>query len=293
MKPEQKQIEELSVYLKKQHGVKYENLKISGLKFANFLRELPGFNQCLGDPDPLLQAEHVGRVIVDGVLQVGHSYEKQVRSRVERIRGYPEAATVSGFRLLLEKQGIIQLLDFNSKETEKDLIDVSVFFSGRGIETYSDLWEWLKSESNRDSLLSVHSGLGQQTETVFRIADKTADYFRLIVCHWDAVAVDKGVKMLLEDSGIVSLHSTKFTYKEKRTIVQLAALELNYRPLDLDQSIYRFYISRGQNKPKKTTNKPKANSKFCIECGEQIPRLSRYCPECGTKQITMALHFRQ
>ena len=282
---QQSQIAELTGYLQDRHGAKYENLKTLGLKFANFLRELPGFNQCLGATDPVFEVQHVGRVIVDGVLQVGHDFEKQVRKRVERICEYPEAATVSGFRNLLESQGIVRLLDFDSKDTEKDLIDVSLFFASRGIETYSELWEWLKSETNRDILLSINSGLGQETNTPFRISDKTADYFRLIVCHWDAVAVDKGVKMLLADSGIVSLHSTKFKYKEKRTIVQLAALELNYRPLDLDQSIYRFYISRGQNKPKKTPNNPKASSKSCIECGEKIPRRSKYCPDCGVRQI--------
>ena len=278
------QIVEFTQHLQDQHKATYEDLRLLGSKFAKFLRELHGFSQCLGPADPVFQVPHTGRVIVDGVLQVGHDFEKQVRKRVERITGHPEAATVSGFRTLLEKQGIAQLLDFNSKETEKDLIDVSLFFTGNGIETYSDLWEWLKSERNRDSLLSVHSGLGLQTSTPFRISDKTADYFRLIVCHWDAVAVDKGVKILLADSEIVSLNSTKFTYKEKRAIVQVAALELGYKPVDLDQSIYRFYINRGQKKPRKIMAIPKNATKFCINCGEKIPRRSKYCPECRTRQ---------
>jgi hypothetical protein len=115
---------------------------------------------------------------------------------------------------------------------EIDLIAVGNFFTNRGIETYSELKEWLKPEDNRDSLLFERSGLGGNSP--FRVADKTADYFRVLVCHWDAVAVDSNIKAIIKNVGITS----EYAYKEMRAIIQLAALEMNLRPIDLDASIY-------------------------------------------------------
>jgi hypothetical protein len=185
---------------------------------------------------------------VDAVLQVGHDYEKQVRKRVERVRGHPEAATLSGFIGLLHEQGISRLLDWNSQGTEKDLLDVAEFFSKRGMETFSQMREWLKSEENRDSLLTDRSKLGGNTNTTFKVADKTADYLRLLVGHFDAVAVDSNIKALLESAGI----STKYDYKQKRVIIQLAALEMGIRPIDLDLSIYNdSLVHRERYKPRR------------------------------------------
>lgn len=284
MKPDGIQINDLVRNLEKRHGIKSEQLRNEGRRFSRFLRARPGF--ILVDPDPFLFVEHVGRVVVDGVLQVGHDFEKQVRKRVEQICSYPEAGSVSGFSFLLEGRGIKQLLDFDSQETQKDQLDVAQFFSGQGIESYSDLREWLGPEEHRDDLLSVQSKLGLNTRTPFKIADKTADYFRLLVSHWDAVAVDKGIKSLLAQAEVVALNSNRYSYKEKRAIVQLAALELECRPIDLDQSIYRFSFGGPRKSPTRTKEtKPEGTSKYCLECGKMIPERAKYCPECGTRQV--------
>ena len=123
-------------------------------------------------------------------------------------------------------------------------------------------------------------------EQISALADKTADYFRLMVCHWDAVAVDKGIKSLLAQAEIVSLYSNKYSYKEKRAIVQLAAFELECRPIDLDQSIYRFSAGGPVESPTRMKDaEPAGESKYCLECGKMISRRAKYCPECGTKQV--------
>ena len=147
MEPDRTQSENLVRNLEMRHGERYAQLRKEAMRFSRFLQELSGFR--LGDPDPLLLVAHVGRVVVDGVLQVGHDYEKQVRKRVEKIRSCPEAGTVSGFRLLLSKEGIKKLLDFDSQGTERDLLDVTEFYANQGIETYLDLWEWLEPEEHR------------------------------------------------------------------------------------------------------------------------------------------------
>lgn len=230
MKPNEKEIDVLVKALRSRHGLRFDELLKQSNKLATYIKGLDNFRFI--EPDPLLDIPHVGRVIVDVVLQVGHDYEKQVRKRVEYIKNYHEAATVSGFFRIIKELGIKKVLDWNGSNTEKDLLAVDNFFANRGIETYSELKEWLKSEDNRDSLLSNRSGLGGHS--VFRVGEKTADYFRVLVCHWDAVAVDSNIKTILENAGITS----KYNYKERRTIVQLAALEMKRNPIDLDASIY-------------------------------------------------------
>ena len=36
--------------------------------------------------------------------------------------------------------------------------------------------------------------------------------------------------------------------------------------------------------PQGGTGAPAADLKFCMECGNKMPRQAKFCPECGTKQ---------
>jgi hypothetical protein len=230
MEPDDIKIDELVKALRSRQGSKFDELLNQSKTSVSYIKGLGDFN--FVEPDPFLDIPHVGRVVVDAVLQVGHDYEKQVRKRVEYIKNYDEAATVSGFLRILKELGINELLDWNGPATEMDLLAVGNFFSSRGIETYSELKEWLKPENNRDSLLSKRSRLGGNG--IFRVSDKTADYFRVLVGHWDAVAVDSNIKTILENARVPS----EYSYKEMRAVVQLAAIDMNLRPIDLDASIY-------------------------------------------------------
>jgi len=283
MRPDKSEADKLLESLRSRHGLRFDELNQHARQFADFLKQLESFR--LVDLDPLSQPQHVGRVIVDGVFQVGHDYEKQVRKRVERIVKYPEAATVSGFIRLLKEKGISQLLYWKSPDMQEDLLNVASFFAEQGIETYSQLQEWLRPEDHRDSLLSTQSRLGGKT--TFRVAEKTADYFRLLVNHWDAVAVDKGIGQLLAKAEIVSLHSNKFDYREKRIILQLTAFELEYRPIDLDHSIYVYYVNNKlkENTARSSNKRRRKDFMYCFHCGHRIRRDANYCTECGKSQV--------
>ncbi len=99
------------------------------------------------------------------------------------------------------------------------------------VDKYAQMVTWLEPMRNRDRLLMLNGG---EKIGAFKVGDKTADYFRVLVGHWDAVAVDKEVRQFLAACGVVPMHSTLFEYAEKRAIVQLAALELGMLPVDLD-----------------------------------------------------------
>jgi len=171
--------------------------------------------------------KHVGAIIADAVLQIGHGYNIQVKNRIARLRKqYPKAATVSGLVQLLKTTGAQKLLNgWKGGKEHKRLYNHANFFNGRGINTFRELRIWLKDEKNRDSLIT--GGLG--------IRDRTADYYRVLVGLPDAVKVDTRVENFLKDADI---DVRKYDYKELRSIVQLAAKQLGKRPIDLDSAIW-------------------------------------------------------
>jgi len=191
--------------------------------------------------------KHVGAIIADAVMQIGHEYKKQVANRIVRLREeYPAAATVSGFLHLLGTVGAQELLDgWKGQQEHKRLYDHAKFFAGKGIDTFDELAVWLQDEENRDSL--IKAGLG--------IRDKTADYYRVLVRLPDAVKVDSRVEEFLADAGI---DVTIYAYKDLRAVVQLAAKQLGKRPIDLDSAIWNYYAKRNQKGEEKMSQEQKA-----------------------------------
>jgi len=226
MKPSQKQVNILYHSLQS----RYDNAKLKRISneanvFANYLNTLSGFTTI----DAPHEVKHVGRVIVDGVLQLASDWNRQVGGTVRYITGVLSAATVSGFISFVQQHQRQPQTQFKVKNRETALLMVAQFFAGKGIETFDSLYKWLEPESNRDSLLTQNSGLQWG---VFRIGNKTADYFRGLVGHWDAVAVDRGIRELLAAAKVISKFSNKYDYKEIRSIVQLTAVShFDSRPL--------------------------------------------------------------
>ena len=90
MKPEPMKEKLLVDKLKQRHGSRFEDLQTKGKEFARCLKALEGFQLIKAGTPP----KHVGRVIVDGVLQVAHDYEKQVRPAVDLILKQDQAVTI-------------------------------------------------------------------------------------------------------------------------------------------------------------------------------------------------------
>lgn len=176
---------------------------------------------------------HVGAVIADAVLQIGHAYEQQVRSRVIRLRqDYPEAATISGFLHLLDEVGARELLGgWKGTKEWKRVHEHSTYFAAKGIQTFDELFAWLTHECHRDELVTAELG----------IRDKTADYYRVLVGIPDAIKVDQRIEAFLMRA---SIEIDKYDYKGLRSVVQLAARQLGRRPIDLDWSIWHNGVAR-------------------------------------------------
>jgi thermostable 8-oxoguanine DNA glycosylase len=185
-----------------------------------------------GPPSDNPADEHIGAIIVDATLaSPRHNYNRQVKKRVRNVRTtYPSGATTSGFLELIRTVGLGKLLmgweeDSSKKLKQAQVKDTAEFFAKEGIETFQNLLAWIKKAKNRDKLKRHINGIG----------DKTADYYAVLVRDPDAVAVDERICTFLKNAGI---DESKYSYKDKKTIVQKAARRMGCAPLDLEQSIW-------------------------------------------------------
>jgi hypothetical protein len=219
-----------------------KRLRTEAQKLANHI-------QSLGNDFAILTAKpenHIGAIIADAVLQVGHRWKTHVEKRVKRIKtAYPGAATLSGLSRLLATIGEKKLLDWEGRDEQKRFRQTIQFFSkeqvnGKKINTVSDLARWLNSDANRDRLLTRSQR--KDRAGIPRVGDKTADYYRVMVGLPDAVAIDSLITKFLRDAGVKG----RSQYNKARAIVQRAASILSearneqIRPIDLDRSIWTF-----------------------------------------------------
>jgi len=226
-------------------------------------------------------ANHIGVIIADAVLQVGHRWKTHVEKRLKHIESnYPGAATLSGLSRLLATEGAQKLLDWNGKDEQTRFCQTVEFFSnekvnGITIDTVSQLSKWLASEDNRDRLLT--KSLRKDKAGIPKIGDKTADYYRVVVGLPDAVAIDSLIRAFLKDADVRG----RSQYYTARVIVQLAAPMLSavrnthIRPIDLDQSIWKFQSEKEERKMDKDNKEPVLEVSLPRQVMEQLKTLSR------------------
>ena len=228
--------------------MKQEELQAEAARLAAYIQSLGGgFRVLKAQP-----SNHAGAIIVDAVLQVGHRWKTHVEKRIKRIEfKYPDAATISGLLRLLAAVGEKELLDWNGNDEQRRFRQTIEFFSqedvdGEKINTVSQLARWLASDTNRDRLLTKSQR--EDRAGIPRVADKTADYYRVMVGLPDAVAIDSLIAGFLRDAKVKG----RSRYYNAKRIVQLAAPMLStirnedIRPVDLDLSIWEYQSKKQQ-----------------------------------------------
>jgi hypothetical protein len=158
------------------------------------------------------------------VLQAGLNYRWVVLPRVERVkRLYPEAHVVSEFRLLLDRIGPKEVLQWNHPEKPRRLRSLTDLLHGEGIETISDILAWLETEEGRARLLEVRG-----------VGPKTVDYLGILV-GGERVAVDRHLIRFLQTIGFAF-----DGYQATRKVVVETSRLLKVRPQDLDHAIWEY-----------------------------------------------------
>ena len=93
------------------------------------------------------------------------------------------------------------MLDWKGLDEQARFRHTANFFASEEVETVSDLKKWLASGNNRDRLITT-STLPDKAG-IAKIADKTADYYCVMVCLEDAVAIDSLIRAFLKGAGAI------------------------------------------------------------------------------------------
>jgi 3-methyladenine DNA glycosylase/8-oxoguanine DNA glycosylase len=193
---------------------------------VKYIQSLPSFRFEEGEDET---CGHMGAIITDAVLQAGVKYETVVRPRVQRlIQRHPEAATTSAFLTLLSETGPHTLLQFRGKKPER-VRAVAAFFQAEGVDTDSDLLDWLENPDNCGRLRSI-SGVG----------DKTVDYFKLLV-GMSTVAIDRHLRRFLDEANVEAGE-----YAEAQAVIARAADMLGVSSSCLDHSIWTYMSEKAK-----------------------------------------------
>src|SRR5438270_9800289 len=106
----------------------------------------------------------------------------RMRYGVERIRRtYPEAATVSGVKDIVEQGRANEFLDWRHPAKITRFVQFVAILNSDGVECARDLRRWLRGCGARNRLLRLHG-----------IGPKTYDYICCLV-GMDCIAVDRHV----------------------------------------------------------------------------------------------------
>ncbi len=173
------------------------------------------------DADPCY--EHVGAILVDGVLQAGFNY-RTVRGRALAFRdAYPQAGTTRGLLALGGAPALGAILNFTGRKPAR-VLAVARYLDSRqpSVQTWQQLAEFLTVPDHRADLLDI-PGIGP----------KTYDYLGILV-GLDRIAVDVHLIGFAVLAGVNDLG-----YTPLRSAYEAAADRLGCARRALDRAVWR------------------------------------------------------
>lgn len=198
------------------------NPKEKGKMLASYLRGLTDFELVRGS-----DYDHMGAILIDAMLQAGANYDG-VKERVNKVLNYPNARTTSGFLELLARMPVHSLLRWEGKKPLW-VLGIARFFQAEGVESKSDLREWLEVSSNVQRLYA-ESGVG----------NKTVDYLKKLA-GISNTAVDRHWYTCLKSAGV-----PYGSYSEAKQIADYAAEEMGVDKSSLDTSVWRYFRKKSR-----------------------------------------------
>ncbi|MFE0455469.1 hypothetical protein ACFW2D_30210 [Streptomyces sp. NPDC058914] len=170
-------------------------------KLANHVRSTLG-------EGPFLRAggwHHMGAVICDAVLQQARHYRHWVQPRVEGLtKAWPDAHTVTRFRARAAEGELSAVLRTTNRRKLAAIAAITDLLAASGVETCDELRAWLKEDTSRSALLTVHG-----------VGPKTVDYLGSLV-GGSHVAVDVHLRAFARQAGVgaTTYHGLRRVYEE-------------------------------------------------------------------------------
>ena len=174
---------------------------------------------------------HLGAAMADAILQAGLNYRTVVYPRVVTIvEDYPEAATLTGVRCIVDVGDLGEFLRWKHHEKIQRFRDLVHYFDQMQVETTDILRVRLGDAEFQSGLLTV-PGIGK----------KTVDYLACLV-GLNTIAVDRHIKAFCQECGV-----NVGDYDTLRSIFLYASGLLDLPSRDFDGWVWEKMTERRQN----------------------------------------------
>lgn len=161
-----------------------ELLRFLAPSFIQFEGQVPSTTCCA-------RYDHIGALFADTALQAGVNYANVVKPRVDALLAhYPKAMTISKITSVLDEISSRELLNWTHHEKPRRFIELLRVSSEGGVETVSDLSEWITLETSRARLRRI-KGIGP----------KSVDYIRMLVGQ-PVVPMDRHLFKIVAMAGV-------------------------------------------------------------------------------------------
>lgn len=140
-----------------------------------------------------VQANHLGAVLADAVLQAGLNYTTVVRPRVERIiREYPQASDMRELVKIITMESVPRFLNWTHPTKATRFVKLVTCLNDHNVSEVRCLRTKLADRTFREKLRSI-DGVGP----------KTIDYMACLV-GIDSIAVDRHVRSFAKRAGVLN-----------------------------------------------------------------------------------------
>jgi len=220
------------------------------ISLINKLEKSSGFRLYRSLDEIYSHKNHMGAIMVDGILQAGINYDTVVKPRVEKIGIIKKAKTTKGFYAFYSRQGLEKLINFRGKkiETIKSLVNL---FIKEKIDNPKELKKWIENNKNLKKLIMING-----------IGDKTVDYFKILV-GIPTVAIDRHLINFLRKANI-----SIGDYKKAREIINSTADKMKIGRALLDYSIWKYMSDKSKNEKEKRSKRLNINK--IVTCSKKL-----------------------
>ena len=165
--------------------------------------------------------DHMGAVVVDGILQASLKYDTVVKPRIDKLlQKYPKDDTTSKFMNLCKRVGIKEITNWKGERKPNYILGLLTFLHKEGLETVPQLRVWLRDPYNKAKFI--------QSSSV------TAEYFRILTGD-ETAKPDRHIKAFLMSAGL-GAPSDNYNIE----LITKTAQKMNVRPSILDYSIWAY-----------------------------------------------------
>lgn len=199
--------------------------EITSIKLLKYIKSLPNFEI----QKQIDVYDHIGALVVDGILQAALSYETVVLPRVKMVLDqYPDIKTTSGFKEVCENVGIKNIINWNGDKKANYILNLLDFLKSNNLETVSQLKVWLANSDNKAKFINENKGIGSVT----------AEYFRILAGD-ESVKIDRHLRNFLTDANIPQISDD-----EAIKVLSDVAQKMDTTPSVLDHSIWTYQSSK-------------------------------------------------